>query len=872
MNNSNIQFSTGLPGLDKVLRGLLPGDNIVWQIESLHDYKPFIFPFYDRAAKHEQKVIYFRFAQHTELLPESDNLRIIRLKPENDFEMFINDTLNIIESSGPNTCFIFDCLSELAVDWYSDRMLGNFFLITCPFVYQMKSVAYFSLIRDRHSVHATDNINDKAQVILDVYRNEEKLYVHPLKIYKRHSTTINTLHIWENDEFLPVTSSATISEILTEVPQPWLDFTIHRLGEWTSTFARANELYNEALAGKVVKKEITDIYNRLIRMVVTRDKRFLALAEKYFDLSDLLDIRKRMIGTGLVGGKTVGMLMARAIIKKTNPRIADNFEAHDSFFIGSDVFYTYLVQNDCWWLRRKLMAGDSFLEHADEARLRMLEGKFPQYIEYQFMEMLNYFGQVPIIVRSSSLLEDNYGNSFSGKYDSVFCTNQGTPKQRLKAFIDAVKQVYTSTMNKDVLFYRDQRELLEHDEQMALLVQRVSGDVYNNLFFPQVAGVGYSFNPYVWNKEIDPNAGMLRLVFGLGTRAVDRHDDDYTRIVALNIPQKRPEANLDEVRKYAQHHVDVLDLNKNEAVTIDFEDVIKAAGNFALEMFASRDQEVERWAQERGLNNVFSWFITFQKFFTDTPFIKTMRQILSILHEAYEYPVDIEFSLNFLENNTYRINLLQCRPFQVRRGKSKIVVMPKTITDNDIIFKSNGPVLGNNVLMPIDLLVYIKPSMYSKLNQSECYEVARILGKITHHEENDNKKIMLLGPGRWGTTTPSLGIPVAFSEINKVSVLCEIAFMHDELIPDLSLGTHFYNDLVEMDMTYLGLMPQRSDTQLHEDLILNTPNIFEKLLPDKQKWADIIHVVSSTSNDVYKKMFLYVDAIKHEAICYLDEE
>ena len=149
-------------------------------------------------------------------------------------------------------------------------------------------------------------------------------------------------------------------------------------------------------------------------------------------------------------------------------------------------------------------------------------GNFAKYIVDEFSEMLDYFGQSPIIVRSSSLLEDSYGNAFSGKYESVFCANQGPHHKRLQDFLSAIRTIYASSMSEKALRYRAQRGLLDDDEQMSLLVQRVSGVRYDGLFYPQVAGVGLSRNPYVWHECIDPNAGVIRLVFGLGTRAVDR--------------------------------------------------------------------------------------------------------------------------------------------------------------------------------------------------------------------------------------------------------------------------------------------------------------------------------------------------------------
>ncbi len=218
----------------------------------------------------------------------------------------------------------------------------------------------------------------------------------------------------------------------------------------------------------------------------------------------LVEIMQRMIGTGQIGGKSLGMLLARAILKHADARWAERLESHDSFYVGSDVFYTYLVQNGCWWLRRRQKDFALGLQRAAEARQKILQGAFPDYIQDQFLEMLEYFGQSPLIVRSSSLLEDNYGNAFSGKYESVFCANQGSPQERLEAFMNAVRTVYASTMSEEGLRYRQHHGLLDRDEQMALLIQRVSGEMYGDLFFPHIAGVGFSFNPFVWHAGHRP--------------------------------------------------------------------------------------------------------------------------------------------------------------------------------------------------------------------------------------------------------------------------------------------------------------------------------------------------------------------------------
>src|SRR5512134_1770700 len=558
--------STGLASLDPVVGGLLPGDNVVWQVDAVDEYVPFVAPFVAGARAAGKRLVDFRFARHAPLVEEGDGAEIHRLAPSMGFESFTASIHRVIEEAGRGAYYVFDCLSDLAADWYSDLMLGNFFMVTCPYLYDLETITYFALLRDRHSFVAVAAIRNTTQILIDVFRHGDRLYVHPLKVDNRHSPTMYLPHVWDGGEFLPLTESAALSELLVELTERRVDAVSRTLDMWDRKLLQAREVLEEVELGIRPEGEATEIFRRLLRMMVTRDERLVALASRWLDLNDLLAIRKRMIGTGLIGGKSVGMLLARAILCGTNPLWRDRLETHDSYYIGSDVFYTFLVRNGCWRARRGQRNVATFLDGAEGARERILSGDFPGFVREQFVAMLEYFGQSPIIVRSSSLLEDSFGNAFTGKYDSVFCPNQGSPQERLEAFLSAVKAVYASTMSEDALLYRGHRGLLDRDEQMALLVQRVSGAVHGHLFFPQIAGVGLSYNPFAWSEYIDPQAGMLRIVFGLGTRAVDRNDDDYTRLVALNAPTRRPEADFGEVVEFAQRRADALDLSTNRFV------------------------------------------------------------------------------------------------------------------------------------------------------------------------------------------------------------------------------------------------------------------------------------------------------------------
>ncbi len=859
-------FSSGIPSLDETLQDIWAGDNVVFQTDDIDEFRPFVEWFCQYAHERDIPLIYFRFANHPPFVPEGIRHERYDLDPNQGFEYFITHIFEVIEQFGTGAYYVFDCLSKLAVDWYTDRMLANFFMLTCPYLYTYDTVAYFVLLRNSHRQLAINAIHNTAQVILDVFRSKGTLYLLPIKVIKRHSPTMYMLHSWEGDTFNPVTKSAILSEIFANITQPSIDFNTERKDNWANTFIQAQKIDQESQQTGEFPDNIDELKTHLIKMIISRDEHVMPLCKKYFTLADLVFIGKRMIGSGLIGGKSLGMLLARNIILRHDEHLKSRLEMHDSFFIGSDVFYTYVIQNECWWERHYLKKSSHLFEDAKIIQQKLLTGKFSPELLEQFQEMLNYFGQSPIIVRSSSLLEDAYGNAFAGKYESVFCTNQGTPMERLDEFIDAVRTVYASTMSEDALAYRLRRGLLQQDEQMALLVQRVSGEFHHQYYYPQIGGVGYSFNPFVWNENIDPEKGMIRLVFGLGTRAVDCHNDDYTRVVALNQPMLRPEGSSDEIRRYSQNIVNVLDLENHEHISSTFEHVAKASPRLPLDLFASRDFELEARARAYK-KEVFSYVLNFEKILTKTPFVQEMQKIFKLLSKAYKYPVDIEFTANFFDDSEYKINIVQCRPFQVT-GKMEHLTLPENIPGERILLKTTGPLVGQSVAEHIHRMIYIVPEKYGSMTQSDRYTVARLIGQLTALENRDHR-IMLIGPGRWGSRMSELGVPVTFSEIQHVSVLCEIAKMHEGLTPDLSLGTHFFNDIVEMNILYMGVSPHREGSVFHEDILKNAPNRFSKLLPEQKAWEKTVLVVDAQDICSCSCVLLHADTLTQEGVVFL---
>ncbi|HOC90909.1 MAG TPA: PEP/pyruvate-binding domain-containing protein [bacterium] len=868
MTQIDSQLSTGLPGLDNTLRGLIPGDNIVWRADTLEDYEFFLAPYWQSARAKGRKVVYFRFGSHRPLVPEDSGVDIVRPALEAGFEKFISDLHAVIRENGRGAFYIFDSLTDLSERWHSDQMLGNMFVLICPYLLDVEAIAYFALLRGRNSSDVIQRIHNTAQVIINVFRQSGELYLHPLKVQRRYSPTMYMLHVWDGSGFQPVTNSASISDVMMSAPGVNPGENEAALGDLERIYAEAKEINDAVKRGERPESDAADALSKLAGITISRDARVLELARSCLTLSDVLQIKSRMIGSGQIGGKSVGMLISRAILRKQGGRWPDLLEAHDSFYVGSDVFYSFIVHNGLWHIREKQKDPERFMEGAGQARRRMLVGQFPDSIIKQFADMLDYFGQSPIIVRSSSLLEDNYLNAFSGKYESVFCANQGPREKRLEDFISAALSIYASSMSEKALSYRARRGLLQQDEQMALLVQRVSGSFHNRLFFPHIAGVGYSHNPYVWDKRIVPEAGMLRLVFGLGTRAVDRVDDDYTRIVALNMPGMRPESSFDKVRKYAQRRADVIDLDSNQLVFMSFEKIANRCEDIPLEMVSSRDSETDRRAAAAGMKNVSSRALTFNKLLKETSFADDMREMMSILREAYGADVDIEFTGNFTDDGALRINLLQCRPLNIK-GVGEVAETPVIPVEN-LIMKSTGAVIGKSRDINIDWIIYVPPSVYGELPRSDRYAAARLIGKIARLPQlKSGGNIMMIGPGRWGSSMPELGLPVSFTEINAASVICELVAMNDNLIPEVSLGTHFFNDLVEMDILYIAYFPNVEGNLFNAQALESARNMLEELLPEDSSMSRAVKLIEARSlfnrpiklnaNVMEQKTSLYAD-------------
>ena len=209
-----LAWSTGLPALDKMLDGIRSGDNIVWQFESVDDYRALVGPFAQSVLEARRPLVYFRFASHEPLIPDTLGAQVSRPNLAAGFEGFVTHVHREIEATGRHGAYVFDCLSELASLWSADQMLGNFFLLTCPRLHELESVSYFGLTRNYHASFAIRPVTETAEFLLDVFQHQQQRYVRPIKVQHRSPAARSTIHRWTGDQFQPLTDSAELADLL----------------------------------------------------------------------------------------------------------------------------------------------------------------------------------------------------------------------------------------------------------------------------------------------------------------------------------------------------------------------------------------------------------------------------------------------------------------------------------------------------------------------------------------------------------------------------------------------------------------------------------------------------------------------------------
>lgn len=624
-----------------------------------------------------------------------------------------------------------------------------------------------------------------------------------------------------------------------------------------------------------VQHHLREIIVVLIKRMLSDQLDFVGVAKELFTIEDLMEIRRRRIGRGKIGGKAAGMLLAYKILRLADADDPLGVHQHvtipDSYFIGADVSYDFsLINGFTGYMNQKYKPHEEIEADYPKIREAYREGKFPGEIIYSLRKLLERVGNAPLVVRSSSLLEVHFGAALAGKYKSVFCPNQGTLEENLNALLRAIADVYASTLSPDALFYRQRMGLIDYDERMAVLIQKAQGSHYRDFFFPTVAGIGYSENPFRWDPKIRREEGFLRLVCGFGTRAVERVPNDYPRIVALSHPLIQPYIGPSARRKYAQRLMDVLDLEANELQTRPMHEVL-GHDYPALRYVAALDRgdyltpivSLMDGSEDRRL------VLTFDKLIGDGRFIDLMKTVLARLERYYQTPVDMEFTLEIdpgYPHAEYTLHLLQCRPLVSKKWK-KIVRIPEDIPERDLIFRTTK-LVPQGIVKGVRYIVYVDPERYGAAPDYETkLEIARVIGRLNQRLEEAS--FILIGPGRWGSSDVDLGVKVSYAEIFNTKVLAEVPLARWGSTSEPSYGTHFFQDLIEAEIYPLPILPDDEDAVFNADFLHASPNVLPELLPKDAAYASYVHVTNVPAYTGGKYLEVVMNSDQECAVGYL---
>jgi len=648
------------------------------------------------------------------------------------------------------------------------------------------------------------------------------------------------------------------------------------LAPWEMLFSQAEKYitYPPELLEQV-KHHLQQIIVVLLKGLVSDQLAFIGIARKSLNIFDLKYIKNQRFGRGKIGGKSAGMILAYKILMQPEADDEVDFTKYvdipETYFIGSDVYYDFRAINNLErFSGHKYLSRDEIEQRYPIIREIYVHSHLPNIITEELRDFLQRIGKAPIIVRSSSLLEDNFGSSFAGKYDSFFLPNQGTIDENLAELEQAVTKIYASVLSPDALFYRQAQGLEDYDERMAILIQKVQGKQHGRYFMPYVAGVGFSYNPFIWNKKLRAEEGFLRIVCGLGTRAVDRVDKDYPRMVGLSHPELRPVKSAADIIKYSQRFMDVIDLEENVMKTIPITEILSSDFE-GIQYIAAIDEgsfvkPIFSLGQPIDPNQL---VLTFDNLLKNTDFVKVIKGILRKLTSAYKRHVDIEFTVQIIPKYPkpeVKIFLLQCRPLSNRQGAENVAVPENIPLDKQIFTASH--LVPKGVVDNIRYLVYVDPMVYSQIPESETrIEIARMMGRLNKRLEGE--VFILMGPGRWGSSNMDLGVKVSYADIYNCRMLVEIAMAHGGITPEVSYGTHFFQDLVESNIYPLALYPDQPGNIFNHDFLTHSVNSLPQLLPQYANYAAYINVIDVPAICNGQRLRVVMNSETSKALGYL---
>lgn len=528
------------------------------------------------------------------------------------------------------------------------------------------------------------------------------------------------------------------------------------------------------------------------------------------------------IGDGSMGGKGRGLAFIDSMIKRNEKlQLHENAQIiiPKTVVICTDIFTEFMEMNDLYPVALSDLPDEEILKH-------FLHARIPKKLIadlYAFLGVVN----TPIAVRSSSLLEDSHYQPFAGIYSTYMIPyNKISRTQTLSLLTEAIKAVYASVYFQQSKLYMMATKNVIDEEKMAIVLQETCGYQHENRFYPSFSGVAKSLNYYPIGSE-RPEDGIANVALGLGKYIVDggvtlRFSPAYPH----NILQT---SSLEYALRETQTYFNALDLNNIyftpqvddgfNLLKINVQDALKDG---TLKYIASTYDVQEQMIYD-GIYEGGRKIITFANILQHNvfPLAEILKDVLKIAHNEMGRPIEIEFAVNldYSENKQHTFYFLQIRPIvdsneNINEDIGKIQV-------EDTIISSNS-VLGHGIISDVFDIIYVKPEAFNaSKNQLIMYDIEKLNKKMIAEKKN----YVLVGPGRWGSSDPWLGIPVKWPHISNAMLIVESGLSNYRIEP--SQGTHFFQNLTSFGVSYFTVNPFNKDGSFDIDFLNQQEAIYE---------------------------------------------
>ncbi|RLD52635.1 MAG: phosphoenolpyruvate synthase [Bacteroidetes bacterium] len=560
------------------------------------------------------------------------------------------------------------------------------------------------------------------------------------------------------------------------------------------------------------------IYNNIANFRKSQSRGVIAEFDKYhFDDSIIFS----RMGQGSLGGKARGLAFLDSLIKKY-PEL-DKFpntivKIPKTVVLSTEIFDNFMEDNNLYPFALTNKSNQEILE-------RFVVSKIRQETQDNLKMLLQVIKQ-PLAVRSSSVLEDSHYQPFAGVYSTYMIANSADSETNLNQLLIAIKSVYASVFYKETKAYMKATKNLIDEEKMGIVLQEVCGTTYENRFYPTFSGVIRSVNFYPIEDE-KPEGGIVNVALGLGKHIVE---GKRTLRFSPNHPKKILQlSSPDMALRETQKTFFALDLSPES---------FKASTDDSMNYKSYRIKQAEKDESIYDISSVYDFhdnvlkegkiyegkrIITFANILKHNsfPLADIVKDVMRICENAMNNPVEIEFAVNLNpENSPYNFfNLLQIRPIVENIIEDEIEFSDSDIS-NSILYSEK--VLGHGVIKNIYDVIYVKPDKFDSLNNQTCVE---IIERLNNQMVEEDKNYILIGPGRWGSSDPWLGIPVVWSQISAARLIVESGLENYQIEP--SQGTHFFQNLTSFKVGYFTINPFKKDGFWDLDFLSEAEAVYE---------------------------------------------